>query len=322
MPVPAVERPTQTGGEPGGGGTFRRIHGKGAVDELHERAWQVGAGSRERGGPAPDALCYLEEPSAAERMAVRERLPEHDPDRPDVGRGLGRLPGEPFRRDVRKRARNVAGGGERLLLRDECEPEVEEADGDPRPVGEQHVGRLHVAMKNPAVVRMREPLEHLRGGLDRPLVVELPVVEGVTEGAPRDVFVGDVHVSLVPRERVCAQASRMLELRGGSRLALGPRACGARPGHDLERDLASSLLVVGMPDRAHSAASERPQRPVAPEHEPARGPVSRRLRHPAETFRAAEEIPLRFKDLATVARIGTASGTGLMLSHETISTGL
>ena len=42
-------------------------------------------------------------------------------------------------------------------------------------LGEQHVRRLHVAVDDPARVREREPLEHLRRRLDGALVAELCV---------------------------------------------------------------------------------------------------------------------------------------------------
>jgi hypothetical protein len=51
---------------------------------------------------------------------------------------------------------------------------------------------------------MREALEDLRRRLDGTLVVELAVVEGVAKCAARDVLVGDVHVPVVPSERICA----------------------------------------------------------------------------------------------------------------------
>ena len=122
-------------------------------------------------------------------------------------------------------------------------------------------------------------------------VVELAALERVAERAAGDVLVGDVDVALVARERVGAQAGRVLELGGGGRLALRARAGGAGAGDDLERDLAVLALVEGVPDRAHPAAAERPQRPVAAEHEAVRSSVSRGLRHPRDTFPAGGRTP-------------------------------
>src|SRR5581483_6613464 len=199
--------------------------------------------------------------------------------------------------------------------------------GDPGAVDEQHVRRLHVAVDDPVRVRVREALEDLRGRLDRLLVVEPALAERVAKGAAGEVLVGDVDVPLVAGERVRAHAGGVPEVRGGGRLALGARAGGAGPRDDLQRDVAVALLVARVPDGAHPAAAERAQGPVADEHEPAAGRVSRSLRHPVNSFPARAETPSVAKDLATLARIETASGRGstrrarpvqlLMTEHDT-----
>ena len=105
-------------------------------------------------------------------MTACERLPEQHADGPDVrGRRRGVAP-EPFRRDVRERSRNVAGRGQRLRLRQARKAEVQQAD---RSVlgREQNVRRLDVAVDDAAYMCVREPLEHLRRGFDRRLVVEV-----------------------------------------------------------------------------------------------------------------------------------------------------
>ena len=303
MPVSGVKRAAQVRRQPRCGRPLAGVDGEGLVDQLGERSRQVGPHARERRRAATDLLRDVEELPAAERVAVRERLPEQDAGRPHVGRGLGGLSAQALRRDVRQRPGHVARCGQGLLLGHQGEPEIEQPDGDARTVREQHVRGLDVPVNDPALVRVSEPLQDLRRGLDRALVVELAVVERVTQRAPGDVLVGDVHVPLVARERIRPQASRMLELGGGGRLALRARAGGAGAGDDLQRDFAVPLLVLGVPDRPHSAAAERSERSVAPEHEPVRGRVSRGLRHPPDTFRSRARIPVGFKDLATLARI-------------------
>jgi hypothetical protein len=236
-------------------------------------------------------------------MAPGECLPEQNAGRPDVGRGAGGLSGQPLRGDIRERSRHIAGRGQRLLLEDQRQPEVQDAHGHVRPVGEQDVRGLDIAMDDPRRVGVGQPVQDLRGRLDGGLVVELAVLERVPERPSRNELVGDVDVSLVARERVGAQAGRMLELRGRSRLALGARTCRARTGDDLERDLTSLALVEGVPDRPHAAASERLERPVPAEHEPARSSVKRGLGHSQDTFPADGRTPFACEEWATVGRI-------------------
>src|SRR5207244_776983 len=149
-----------------GRGRPARIDRDGAVHELDERLRQVWTGGGKRRSAASDSFRDLQERSGAERVQSGEGLPEQDADRPDVRRGPRRPAAQPLRRDVRQRARNVTGGGERLLLRDEREPEVEQTDGYVRAVGEQDVRRLDVAVDDPAPVGVRQPVEDLRGRLD------------------------------------------------------------------------------------------------------------------------------------------------------------
>ena len=275
-PGPALQRAAQPGGETGCRRALRRIEGQRTVDELDHRLRQVGPLRFQRGRAAADPLRKLEERAAAERMAACERLPQQHAGRPDVGRRSGRLAREALRGDVRERPRNVAGGGERLLLADERQAEVEDADVDVRAVGEEDVGRLHVAVDDPAAVRVGEAVEDLSGRLDRRLVVQLAALEGVTERSSGDVLVGDVDVTIVARERERAEARGMLQLRRGGRLALGARSGAPRAGHDLECDLALFALVEGVPNGAHPAASQRLEQPVPAEHQRRRGSVNRR----------------------------------------------
>ena len=213
-------------------------------------------------------------------MPPRERLPQQDADRPDVGCGPCRLACQPLRRDIGERSRHVARGRQRLLLGDEREPEIEQLHGD-----------------------LDAVVQDLRSRLDRRLVVELAALERVSQGPPRHVLVGDVDVALVAGKGVGAQAVWMPKLGGCGRLALGPRPGGSGSRNDLERDLSVSLQVAGVPDRPHPAAAERAQRAVAAEDEPARGCCCRGLRHPGESFRVDGETPFPCKEWARVARI-------------------
>src|SRR5262245_17328518 len=95
----------------------------------------------------------------------------------------------------------------------------------------------------------------------------------------------------------------MLQLGCGGRLALGSWPGAARTGNDLERDLTLFSLVEGVPDRAHSAASQRLEQAVPAEDERRRGSMNGGLRHPRDRFSAGTRTPSVRKEWATVARI-------------------
>ena len=74
---------------------------------------------------------------------------------------------------------------------------------------QQDVRRLHVAVHDPAPVRMRERLRDLRGDLDRGCVVQLAGAHRLAHRAARHILVGDVDMRRVARERDDALAALM-----------------------------------------------------------------------------------------------------------------
>ncbi len=212
-------------------------------------------------------------------MPACERLPEHHTHRPDVAGRRSLLAREPLRRDVRERPGDVAHRSEGLGFRERREPEVEQADGHAGVVGELDVGRLDVAVDDPAAVRVREPLRKLGAGLDQVGVAELLRAEGVAESAPGRVFVRDVDVVALPAEGVGAQAGRVPEPRGRLGLPLRPEARLALSGHDLQGHVEPRLLVPGEPDRAAGAASQGAKRAVAAQGQIGGGGVGEGLGH-------------------------------------------
>ena len=260
-----------------GGRPLARVEGEHAVDGAAELLRQVGAELGERLGPAFDPARSLEGRDRPERMPAGKRLPEEDADRPDVGRTGCLLAGEPLGGDVRERPGHVADGGERVGVLELGQPEVEELDGDLVPVLQHDVGGLDVAVDDPLGVGVGERLEHLRRALDGAPVVDGAAAEGLAQRLAGDVGVGDVDMSLVAREGERAQAAGVAQHRGGVDLALGARAGLALPLDDLQRDVPAGLLVVGEPDRAAAPAAERPERPVAAEHQVVLGERDGRL---------------------------------------------
>ena len=200
-------------------------------------------------------------------MSPGECLPEEDADRPDIGGPAGLLAGEPLGGDVRERSRDVPDRRERVGVLELGEPEVEQPDRDLVALLEHDVRGLHVAVDDALRVRVRERLEHLRGGLDRRPVVQHAAAKRLAQRAPGNVRVGDVDVALVAGERQRAQAARMPEPGGGVDLTLGARAGLALARDDLQRDVAAFVLVAGQPDRAPAAAAQGPERPIPAEDE-------------------------------------------------------
>jgi hypothetical protein len=186
-------------------------------------------------------------------MAAGKRLPQHHAHRPDVGGRRRLLAVEPLGRDIGERSGHVAHGGERVELGHLGEPEVEEAHVDPVGLAEEDVGRLHVAMDDPAAMGVRERVEHLRSGFDGSAVVELARRERLAERAAGDVLVGDVDMPRVARERVDALAARMAERGGGAGLTLGALGDPAFPDHHLQRDVQAVALVAREPHVAHAS---------------------------------------------------------------------
>jgi hypothetical protein len=201
-------------------------------------------------------------------VASCERFVEEQRDRPHVARCARVVAVQALGRDVRERARHVADRGQRLRVGEAREPEVEEAHRDAtRPFREQDVRRLDVAVDDPAPVRVRERVEHLRRRLDRVGVIDFAGAQRLAERAPADVLVRDVDVLRVAAARECAQAAAVVQLRHRLRLAARAGAGLPLPRDDLDRHLAPGPHVLGEPDRAGAAAPERAQGPVAPEEE-------------------------------------------------------
>jgi hypothetical protein len=200
-------------------------------------------------------------------MTAGERLPEDHADRPDVASFRRLLPGEPLGRDVRERPGDVADGGQRVCLVELCKPEVEHPDGDVVGVLDQHVRGLDVAVDDSAPMRVREPIEHLGGDLDRPRVVDLLRAQNLAQRPAPHVLVGDVDMARVAAEVVGADAAFVAEPGRCLHLARRARCPLSLTWNDLERDLEPRLLVPGEPDRSRAPATERLEGSIAVENE-------------------------------------------------------
>lgn len=180
----------------------------------------------------------------------------------------------PFRRDVRGGADEHAGGGDRRVPLDLGDAEVGEHDA---PVlGDQHVGRLHVAVQDALAVRRAQHVEDGEPDLGGPPRRQRAVLADrlgerlaldQLHDDPRAVVLVD-HV-VDGHRAVVADPCDRLGLTQGARdqpalLVLVDRG---REPQFLDRDRAAERLVVGAPDRTHAASAEHLTEPVAPREE-------------------------------------------------------
>src|SRR2546423_718403 len=140
------------------------------------------------------------------------------------------------------RTETVGGRGQRFLLGELGEAEVEQADGDLLVLGDEHVRRLHVPVHDPARVRVRERLEDLGAGLDGFRVVQRPRPQCLPHRLAGYVLVGDVDVARVALEPVGAQAALVPESRRRERFAFRPAGRLAFARDDLQRDVEPGVL--------------------------------------------------------------------------------
>ena len=189
-------------------------------------------------------------------------------DRPDVGR-LGRQrAGKAFRRDVGERPGHVALRGQGLGLLDLGEAEVEHLRREtPRPSASRTFDGLTSRWTIPRPCACARASRIWAQASIADASSSSPLRKRLAEGPARHVLVGDVDVLRVAAEPVGALAGRMAQARGGLGLPLGSGRRLPLPRHDLEGHVEPVLLVAGKPDRAGTAAPQRPQRPVAAEDE-------------------------------------------------------
>ena len=202
-----AERAAQLLGERGGRRPLLRVVRERVADRAEEPLREVGPLDLERRRTRLDRSGHLLQRHAPERMLAGERLPEQDADSPDVARRAGLLAAQPLGRDVRERARHVADRRQRLGLVELREPEVEQAHRDAVALGQQHVRGLHVAVDDPAPVRMCKAVEDLRRRLDRLAVTQVAGAHRLAQRAAADVLVGDVDVAGIGAEAVRTQAA-------------------------------------------------------------------------------------------------------------------
>jgi hypothetical protein len=218
------------------------------TDGGQQASRQIGPLRLQRRGAVLDRPGHRRQRHAPEGMLGRERLPEQDSDPPHIARRAGFLSAQPLRRDVRQRPGHVADRGQRLRLVELREPEVQQAHRDAVRLCKEDVGRLHIAVDDPALVGVGKPFEDLGRRLDRVCVAQLAGAHRVAQGLPGHVLVGDVDVAVVGAEVVGAQAALVAQAGGRLGLAFGSMCRLALARDDLERDVEAVVLVAAEPD--------------------------------------------------------------------------
>ncbi len=231
-----------------------RLLGQAAFDESHE-------GTRQPGHPRAHRLRILLEHLVqdrvhgvgVERLLAREQLVEHGPQREDVGAGIGLGAPHLLGGHVVRRAHHHPGAGH-LRGADAGQAEVHDLDA---PVGQDaDVGGLEVAVHDPLLVRVGQPFRDLLHHVELvPQVVEAPGGDQLLEVGPVEQLHGQVELALLAAEIEDGDDVRMVEARGGLRLAVEPLdelvVGGVELGHRLDRDVTVQRPVVGAIDVAH-----------------------------------------------------------------------
>src|SRR4029079_13723590 len=122
-------------------------------------------------------------------------------------------------------------------------------------------------MDDSAAVRVRKPVEHLCGNIDRPRVVDLLRAQNLAQRPAPHVLVRDVDVTRVAPEVVRADTSFVAQAGRSVHLARRARCALSLTWNDLDRDLEPGLLVPREPDRSRAPATEWLEGSIAVENE-------------------------------------------------------
>ena len=218
-----------------------------------------------------------------EGRLAREALEEDAAEGVDVCPAVDRAAGDSLRRDVGdrpQRARAAGHGG--ALVETPRQAEVREVGvvGAVRRLRrrDQDVGRLHVAMHEPARmggVERAGDLREQRHGLPR---IERPFGKPLREARPLHVAHGDEQPSVGLSRLVHRDDVRVVEACSQLRLTQVALAKSRVPGEvrseQLRRHFPPQAEILGEVDDAHAAASEHRPDPVAGEVRASRGSVA------------------------------------------------
>ena len=241
-------------------------------------------------------------------------LVEHERERVEVGALVDLLARGLLGGHVGDRADHVARAGERRVARQVGDPEVGQLGrraGGTRLVGDDHVLRLHVAVDDPALVRVLERVGEREAGAQDVAVRQLAGGGEAVERAPADELGHQVARVAVLARVEHADDPGVVEPRGGERLARRPFRGGRAHRDDLHRHGPVQALVVGGVDGAEAARAEARAQAVAAEDDGCagtRGGGRELLRGVHRSLvRRARRLPCRLVAAASGRRAGHTS---------------
>jgi hypothetical protein len=247
-----------------------RIHVHRSVDRAAQLARQVAAHARQRGQAHADPARRRGGVAGAHGIDAGQRLVQHEPERVRVHRAGDALPARLLGGHVGERAHDVAGARERVAVGQAGDPEVGQlGDAAPLlgPVGADDVGRLDVAVDDPARVRVLERAAQRHPDPQRVAVRQLPRAQQLGQGPAVHELGDQVDRVAVAAGLVQADDAGVRQPGRGDRLALGAHVEIAVDGDPLDRHVALQVLVVRPVDDPHPAGAEALAQAVAGEHE-------------------------------------------------------
>jgi len=232
---------------------------------------------------------------ALKRGPAGHRGVEGDAEGPQIARRGRRLAVDPLRREIRRGADHLPGGGQRGRVVDRGDAEV--GQHHPVRVVEEDVGGFDVAVGDPRAVRGTQRVEDLQADLRGSLLGQQAVFpDGLRQGTPIDQLHDDPRPALVGDHVIHGHDAGMPQPGGGLGLAQRPpdqrvrridrSVPRAREPDLLDGDVPAQQGVVRVPDRAHATAPQRPHQPIAADDHP-RHPLGHtgNLSGPGETSR-------------------------------------
>ena len=239
-------------------GACARVFLQAFRDGLDQRAGDVGDERLDRAGLFADNLPrHAVEVLAPERLSAGQQFVRHRADREDVAAGVHRLPGDLLGRHVLRGADDHADHRHAGGFVAVGNPEVQESQ-HAGGLGDQQVGRLHVAVDDAALVRVTEAGAQLGEPVHLPRERHLiAAANHLCHRPPGDELHRQIRVALVFTHRVDTDDVWMMDARGEAGLAEEPPP-GLLVGHleDLDRDLAVEHRIEAQIHDPHAAVPE------------------------------------------------------------------
>ena len=223
--------------------------------------WQLGAQGRCRD------RCFIDHPVNNGRQAVAiegilpgEHFVQHGTQRKNIRASIYLASHCLFRRHVARRAEHLSDVG--IVAVDEMgDPEIGQLDAS-APPGDDDVGGLDVAVDDVVLVRERQRLGHLRGGIEHQIQRHRALVHEIAQGRAGKVFHGDIGQPIGLADVVDRHDIGMRQPAGALRFAqetgfrASPFLPQLRDGHGLDGDGAFDQRVARPINGAHRTLAD------------------------------------------------------------------